>query len=197
MILALCFRWFHARLIFATESYGGHFGPSFITFFNEQNSRIDAGEITGEKITISALMINKWVNFVKFCWAGLKKCSGRFDPLQNKALVDFVTNAPRFGQLQNDTVIKQMNQAYYGPGGCKEQGEACLAAGESDASNEICSAADDFCVSYNVNRHRDTLFKILFQGGFCAWSCNWWSRPVRSQAKSSGAFPSWLLHRLP
>ena len=49
----------HARFIFATESYGGHYGPSFVTFFDGQNAKIEAGQITGEKITVSALMINK------------------------------------------------------------------------------------------------------------------------------------------
>ena len=47
------------RFVFATESYGGHYGPEFITYFNEQNAKIDKGEIKGKKITVSALMINK------------------------------------------------------------------------------------------------------------------------------------------
>jgi len=85
--------------------------------------------------------------FREFCWAGLKKSSGWFDPLiQNKAYVDFATNAPGYGPLQSDTVLKKMNQAYFGLGGCKEQEEACYAAGNSDASNKICLKADDFCV---------------------------------------------------
>ena len=101
--------------------------------------------------------------FHEFCWAGLKKCSGWFDPLiQNKAYIDFATNAPGYGPLQNDIVIKKMNQAYFGPRGCKEQEEACYAAGDSDASNEICSRADAFCVRYNLNRYRDALLKIYF-----------------------------------
>ena len=95
----------------------------------------------------------------EFCWTGLKKCSGWFDPLiQNKAYIDFATNAPGYGQLQNDTVLQQLNQAYYGPGGCKEQEEACYAAGDSYASNYICRTADDFCVRYNANRYRVTCF---------------------------------------
>ena len=49
------------RFILATESYGGHYGPSFVTFFDEQNAKIDDGQIAGEKITVSALMINKYV----------------------------------------------------------------------------------------------------------------------------------------
>ena len=89
--------------------------------------------------------------FCEFCWARLKKYSGWFDALiQNKAYVDFATNAPGYGQLQNDTVLQQLNQAYYGTGGCKDREEACYAAGDSDASNEICSTADAFCVRYNV-----------------------------------------------
>ena len=47
------------RLIFATESYGGHYGPKFVVHFDEQNTKIDKGIIQGEKINISALMINK------------------------------------------------------------------------------------------------------------------------------------------
>jgi carboxypeptidase C (cathepsin A) len=47
------------RLILATESYGGHYGPEFVVYFDEQNTKIDNGIIEGEKIIISALMINK------------------------------------------------------------------------------------------------------------------------------------------
>ena len=53
----------HVRFIFATESYGGHYAPSFVTFFDEQNAKIDDGQIAGEKITVSALMINKYVEY--------------------------------------------------------------------------------------------------------------------------------------
>lgn len=51
------------RLILATESYGGHYGPEFVVYFDEQNTKINKGIIQGEKILISALMINKWVNY--------------------------------------------------------------------------------------------------------------------------------------
>jgi carboxypeptidase C (cathepsin A) len=47
------------RLILATESYGGHYGPEFVVYFDQQNTKIDNGIIQGEKIIISALMINK------------------------------------------------------------------------------------------------------------------------------------------
>ena len=47
------------RFIFATESYGGHYGPSFVTYFEEQNALIAGGAIEGEPIVVSARMINK------------------------------------------------------------------------------------------------------------------------------------------
>ena len=49
----------HDRFIFGTESYGGHYGPEFVTYFDQQNALIESGEIQGESINVSALMINK------------------------------------------------------------------------------------------------------------------------------------------
>jgi hypothetical protein len=45
--------------VLASESYGGHLAVAFVTYFDEQNSKIDEGTVKGEKIAISALMINK------------------------------------------------------------------------------------------------------------------------------------------
>jgi len=118
-------------LIIAGESYAGHYIPNFITYFDEQNTKISQNTMTGEKIEISAFMIN----------------NGWYDPLlQNKAYVDFATNAPGYGQLQNETVIKQLNEAFYGKNGCKEQEEACYAAGNNAQSNKICATADNYCI---------------------------------------------------
>ncbi|KAJ3569949.1 hypothetical protein NP233_g4713 [Leucocoprinus birnbaumii] len=119
------------EFILATESYGGHYGPAFVTYFNQQNQLIRAGKLKGEEVVVSALMIN----------------NGWYDPLlQNKAYVDFATNAPGYGQLQSDKVIQQLNEAFFGKGGCLEQEQACFDAGNSTASNSICRTADDFCV---------------------------------------------------
>lgn len=49
------------RFIFATESYGGHYGPSFVTYFEDQNALIASGEIDAVPVVVSALMINKQV----------------------------------------------------------------------------------------------------------------------------------------
>lgn len=49
----------YGRFIFATGSYDGYYGPSFVTYFDEQNALIPCGAIQGEFIVVSALMINK------------------------------------------------------------------------------------------------------------------------------------------
>lgn len=60
-----------------TESYGGHYGPEFAYYLEQQNAKIDAGTLTGEKIDLVALGIN----------------NGWFDPIiAYKAYVDYSFN---------------------------------------------------------------------------------------------------------
>ncbi|KAJ7111483.1 alpha/beta-hydrolase [Mycena epipterygia] len=119
------------EFIFATESYGGHYGPSFVTYFDQQNAAIAKGTVTGVPIVVSALMVN----------------NGWYDPLiQNLAYLTFATNAPGYGQLQSDAVLKKMNTSFFEANGCQAQEQACYDAGTSAASNAICSKADNFCV---------------------------------------------------
>ncbi|KAF8558650.1 alpha/beta-hydrolase [Imleria badia] len=116
------------------KSYGGHYGPSFVTYFEEQNALIASGAIEAEPIVVSALMIN----------------NGWYDPLiQNIAYYTFATYAPGYGQLQPDDVLMNISQALYGPNGCVAQEQDCYVAGNSTESNKICHRADDYC-SNNV-----------------------------------------------
>ncbi|KAF8352038.1 Alpha/Beta hydrolase protein [Amanita rubescens] len=127
------------EFIFATESYGGHYGPEFVTYFDQQNALIESGAIQGEQINVSGLMIN----------------NGWIDPLiQNKAYLDFATYAPGYGQLQPNSTLQQMYNDYYNSGGCRDQQEACYAAGNSSQSDKICANADSYCAfppEYYVN----------------------------------------------
>ncbi|KAN0094568.1 Alpha/Beta hydrolase fold [Tylopilus felleus] len=119
------------EFIFATESYGGHYAPSFVTYFDEQNALIASGAIQGEPIVVSALMIN----------------NGWYDPMIHYiAYYNFATYAPGYGQLQPDDVLENISNALYGPDGCVAQEKICYAAGNSAESNEICQNADDYCI---------------------------------------------------
>ncbi|KAG2040689.1 Alpha/Beta hydrolase protein [Suillus americanus] len=118
------------ELILATESYGGHYGPSFVTYFEERNALIASGKIDAVPVVVCALMIN----------------NGWYDPLiQGISLLNFATYAPGYGQLQPDEVLKNISDALYGPDGCVAQENACYAAGNSTHSNKICRDTDSYC----------------------------------------------------
>ncbi|RKF56908.1 Carboxypeptidase S1 [Erysiphe neolycopersici] len=60
-----------------TESYGGHYGPEFVSHFESQNEAIKAGNIVGQKIDVKVLAIN----------------NGWYDSIiQQKALIDYSYN---------------------------------------------------------------------------------------------------------
>jgi hypothetical protein len=63
-----------------------------------------------------------------------------------KSYIDFATNAPRYGPLQDPDTLRAMSQSYYGLGGCEDWLKACYATGDSSASNVICRTADTYCV---------------------------------------------------
>ncbi|KAG8843251.1 hypothetical protein FRB96_004217 [Tulasnella sp. 330] len=123
------------EFIFATESYGGHYGPAFVTYFDQQNVLISSGKLKAEMVAVSALMIN----------------NGWYDPLlQNKAYVDYAYDAPGYGPIANASVLKQVNESFYKHGGCQDQELACYAADPgnvtSTKSNKICLNADNYCI---------------------------------------------------
>lgn len=60
-----------------TESYGGHYGPEFAAYFQQQNAAIAAGTLTGQKVPVVALAVN----------------NGWFDPtIQYRAYIDYSYN---------------------------------------------------------------------------------------------------------
>jgi hypothetical protein len=114
---------------------------------------IDKGAIGGEKINLQALLINKYASqsFSIDGWLFINDFifSGWIDPLiQNKAYIDFASNAPGYGALAPPAVLQAMSTSYHGPGGCSEQQQACYAGGNSTnvTVSEVCAAADQFCV---------------------------------------------------
>ncbi|RPD60581.1 alpha/beta-hydrolase [Lentinus tigrinus ALCF2SS1-7] len=118
------------EFILATESYGGHYGPEFVAFFEEQNTKIMNGTLEGQVMNITALMIN----------------NGWHDPLiQFESYLEFATDAPGYGQLQSDEILAAINESLYKEGGCRDQLIACYRA-ETEESNKICYDADDFCL---------------------------------------------------
>lgn len=106
-----------------TESYGGHYGPEFASYFESQNAGIDQGKVSGMKIPLVALGIN----------------NGWFDPiLQYKAYIDYsLTNPyrPLINSSQAATYLKTYDRR------CLPELNTCSSSG-SDAA---CKKADNTC----------------------------------------------------
>ncbi|KAJ9136912.1 Carboxypeptidase [Pleurostoma richardsiae] len=110
-----------------TESYGGHYGPEFAAYFESQNSAIDAGTITGEKINLVALGIN----------------NGWTDPaLSYKAYVDYAYNNT-YRQLISLSQYKSYMSTYTSK--CTPALAKCTSL---SGSNSACSSADNTCYQY-------------------------------------------------
>ncbi|MCJ1228497.1 hypothetical protein MMC12_005158 [Toensbergia leucococca] len=110
---------------FATESYGGHYGPVFNEYIEMQNAKNISG---AHKISLNAVLIG----------------NGWYDPLlQYQAYYNFtVYPGNTYDYLPyNASVESQVYNNLYGPGNCVDQLKDCAARG----INEICSAADNFC----------------------------------------------------
>lgn len=109
-----------------TESYGGHYGPEFADYFEQQNAAISSGKISGQNVKLVALGIN----------------NGWFDAtLQEKAYVDFSYNntyKPLISASQHDSYINAYNSK------CAP----ALAKCKSTGSNSDCENSDNAC--YNA-----------------------------------------------
>ena len=115
---------------FATESYGGHYGPVFNEFIESQNAKQIPG---AHNISLETVLIG----------------NGWYNPLiQYQAYYNF-TIFP--GNTYDYSPYNASTQALvfdnlYGAGNCVDQLNECAATG----SNVICSAADNFCAGMRV-----------------------------------------------
>ncbi|KAF2806525.1 putative carboxypeptidase S1 [Mytilinidion resinicola] len=106
-----------------TESYGGHYGPEFAYYVQQQNAAIDAGTVTGEKIPIVALGIN----------------NGWFDAaIQEKAYIQFSYN-----NTYKALITKSQYNSYMSTytSDCLPAIQSCASSG----SNSACQNADNTC----------------------------------------------------
>ncbi|KAL8949071.1 MAG: hypothetical protein Q9222_004796 [Ikaeria aurantiellina] len=106
-----------------TESYGGHYGPEFADYFEQQNAAIASGSVTGHNIKLVALGVN----------------NGWFDAqLQEKAYVDY-----SYSNSYKPFITAQMHTTYLNTYNTK-----CLPALQSCASsgsNSACTNSDSVC----------------------------------------------------
>jgi len=112
---------------FATESYGGHYGPIFNEYIETQNTLNIPG---AHKINLDAVLIG----------------NGWYDPIiQYQAYYNFTVypgNTYDYSPYNASTTAQLYNNLY-GKGNCIDQLNYCKSSG----INEICSAGDLFCAN--------------------------------------------------
>ena len=112
---------------FATESYGGHYGPVFNEYIEAQNAKNISG---AHRIKLESVLIG----------------NGWYDPLlQYIAYYNFTVypgNTYDYSPY-NASIQAQLYNNLFGTGNCVDQIEDCYTIG----TNAVCSAADSFCAN--------------------------------------------------
>ncbi|KAF4577502.1 hypothetical protein EYR40_003042 [Pleurotus pulmonarius] len=108
-----------------TESYGGHYGPTFAAHFLAQNSAISAGTVTGLPLNLKVLGVG----------------DGLTDPLnQYPGYLAYAASNP-YHPLVSQSTITRATTAWTQSGGCRDLITQCNAGG----TNSVCSRAQSFC----------------------------------------------------
>ncbi|KAG8874820.1 hypothetical protein FRB97_005638 [Tulasnella sp. 331] len=117
------------ELIFATESYGGHYGPEFVSYFDGQNDQIRHGIIPGEIIIVSAFMLN----------------NGWIDPATHFLnYPGFAEHPPGYTPIATPAVVTKATSYLLKSGGCMDQIARCSSGG----SNKDCVNAYIYCTNH-------------------------------------------------
>ncbi|KAF8227953.1 alpha/beta-hydrolase [Tricholoma matsutake] len=110
-----------------TESYGGHYGPTFAAYFLSQNAGIAAGTVSGITLNLKVLGIG----------------DGLTDPLtQYPGYITYAGTNP-YHPLVSSSVIQRAYNFWSSTNGCQTQITSCYDGG----SNQVCSKAQKFCNS--------------------------------------------------
>ncbi|KAF9029458.1 serine carboxypeptidase [Hymenopellis radicata] len=108
-----------------TESYGGHYGPTFADYFLLKNDAIEAGEIDGVLLHLTALgLINPLTDAL----------------LQYPGYMSYAQTNP-YHPLVSDADVQVGNYAWEVPNGCKDLITSC----NNDGTDDVCSRAQFFC----------------------------------------------------
>ncbi|KAK7052186.1 carboxypeptidase [Favolaschia claudopus] len=116
-----------------TESYGGHYGPTFAAYFLSQNAAIAAGTLSGVHLNLKTLGIG----------------DGMTDPVSQYAGYITYAGTNPYHALVPDDYISTANQTWIiAYTGCKARIQSCENSAGAANSNAICSGAQDFCNEY-------------------------------------------------
>ncbi|KAI1399041.1 peptidase [Hypoxylon fuscum] len=116
-----------------TESYGGHYGPTFFKYFYDQNELIKNGNTSGVALEMHSLgIINGIIS----------------ERIQAPYYPELAYKNTYGIETVNETIYNYMKMNYYFPGGCRDSIDACF-AGDRDTPDgkAVCSQATAICRS--------------------------------------------------
>ncbi|KAI2625042.1 peptidase [Hypoxylon sp. NC1633] len=116
-----------------TESYGGHYGPTFFQYFSEQNALIRDGTIPGCELQMHTLgIINGIIS----------------ERVQAPYYPEHAYRNTYGIQAVNESIYEYMKMNYYFPGGCRDSIDYCISADRSTPDGQaLCSQATAICRS--------------------------------------------------
>ncbi|RFU77086.1 carboxypeptidase s1 [Trichoderma arundinaceum] len=101
------------RISIWAESYGGHYGPGFMRFFQQQNEKIADGTIADEHAHFLHLdtlgIVNGWLDSL----------------IQEEAYIDFPYNNTYGIQVFNQSIYDELKHNFTKPKGCRDQIQKC------------------------------------------------------------------------
>ncbi|EME77302.1 uncharacterized protein MYCFIDRAFT_146616 [Pseudocercospora fijiensis CIRAD86] len=114
---------------FATESYGGHYGPVFNAYIESQNALIQKQTLPGAKhINLKTVLIG----------------NGWFDArIQYPTYYNFTVNNTYDVPVGTQSIRDQWLNAAWGPGNCHDKVVKCNTSGDK----AVCGDASQFCTS--------------------------------------------------
>ena len=114
-----------------TESYGGHYGPAFFNYFQEQNAAIGNGTANGTHLEINTLgLINAIIS---------ERIQGPYYP-------EFATKNTYGIVAYNQTVYDYARFAFFMDNGCRDQIDYCDQVDQSTPDGQaICTEAGNLC----------------------------------------------------
>lgn len=127
---------------FATESYGGHYGPIFNAYIESQNDLIEKSSLPGaHHIKLSTLLIGNGIHpsdpKAPFLCLRLTSFKGWYDPLvQYAAFYNFTVSPGNTYDYDpyNQSTKDQLYNAMYGPGNCYDRTLDCYNRGINEVS---------------------------------------------------------------
>ncbi|KAI1335689.1 alpha/beta-hydrolase [Xylariaceae sp. FL0016] len=122
---------------FATESYGGHYGPVFNAYIEEQNAKNISG---AKEIQLETVLIG----------------NGWYDPIiQYQAYYNFTVSPGNTYDYSpfNESEAAMFYNNLYGTGNCYDRLKDCYATG----INSVCKNADNFCAYLVESVYDDVL----------------------------------------